>query len=108
MSFVNPKNLINKSLSLDGTGTGTTSFVGDYLAGLIEAYIQPPTDEIYDLFTFGMDLTAATVMSGDSYGDGLPLVNGINFKIKDDSGTIHDFIPIDNIKSNADWMFRAG
>jgi len=96
--------IVNRFLDANGDGTGNKNFNGDYSGAQEIAYIQPPTNRIYNIARMLVSIVDTSGFSAVDYGNiAGGLTNGIQVRVQDDSGTIVDLVDSEPIVSNAGW-----
>lgn len=69
-----------------GDGTGSIEMISDFSLGAIYK-VQPPANEVWDLHSSTLHVEDNAKLSIATYGNGITLVNGIDLRVANDTGS---------------------
>ena len=95
---------IYQYLDTVGDGSGSDNANGDYSLAEEIFFIQPPSNDKYEIARLIITIEDSAGMQAEEYGNlGAELTTGVQLRIQDDSGTISDITNGIKIKDNAHW-----
>ena len=94
---------IDRYLDTNGDGTGTTSAIGNYSVTQGIFYIQPPSDDVFQINRLIVFVQDTGSFDSGSYGNGITLTNGITVRVQNNQGTFSDLTAGSPIKINPHW-----
>ena len=99
---------LSRTLDTNGDGTGTKNANGNYSVTEDIFYIQPATNQTFDLQRIIVCIEDTNGMQAEEYGNlGSALSNGVTIRLQDDSGTLLDLTDGIPITTNASWGMRC-
>lgn len=95
---------VYRFLDETGNGSGNRAETGDYSSGPQFFKVNSPTQGFFGITTFAVQIQSSGMMTGDGYGDGPALTNGIIVGVFDvGNNLLIDFTDGNPIKTNSDW-----